>query len=154
MEFSNNPAYEPDDPTSSSPPSITPFMSNLRSYPVSVEDSYPIFGGTSSVEASPVISSSLPIAARQAPLESSAMPTFNVQLQLQVLQSVFPQLSREQLVTFLPQQSGKAPISSSSHLDLLSTSQRSSHPVYRENSRATLAQSPRESPRAQVPLQF
>jgi len=83
-------------------------------------------------------------------IEQTAVVTSSFRDQVSSLQSMFPHLSREEILNLIwPDQKGKTLLASSSRIETLRANQRNTYPVHEENIPSTPILSPRPTP---IPL--
>src|SRR5262249_20734765 len=115
MEY-NNPVYESESTPSFSPPTTTHFMTNPRNHLVTIEESLPVFGEPPSADH---CSSSTPPTTVKQGVDPIPTSISNFQDQIRLLQSMFPDKTREELIAFIwSTQLVKVPAASSSKPDV------------------------------------
>src|SRR5262249_36060076 len=105
MEYSN-PTFEPENAPASSPPTTSHFLTP-RNHLITVEEPQSGYGGTPAPESYPTASAPLPTAVQS----EQDHAKINLQDQLWVFQSMFPNQPKEHLMSMLRSlQTGKTPM--------------------------------------------
>src|SRR5262249_15467932 len=105
MEYSN-PTFEPQNASASSPPTTSHFLATPRNHMVTIEEPQSGYGGTPILESYPTSSISPPTTAQSEPDHAS----MNLQDQLRIFQSMFPNQPKGHLISVLRSlQTGNAP---------------------------------------------
>src|SRR5262249_50374278 len=142
MEYSN-PAFEPENAPAPLPPTTSNLFATPRGHLLTMEESQSGYGGTPTLESYPTSSMPSPTAAR--PEQDHA--NMNLQDQLRVFQSMFPNQSKEHLISLIRSlQTGKTPIYPEGQ-----SSRRDTYPAFGGDPQHTSTQSPRASP---SPLEY
>src|SRR5262249_1254980 len=106
MEYSN-PTFEPENAPASSPPTTSHFLTTPRNHLITVEEPQSGYGGTPTLESYPTASTPPPTAVQS----ESDHASMNLQDQLRIFQSMFPNQPKEHLMSLLISlQTGKTPI--------------------------------------------
>src|SRR5262249_44433895 len=106
MEYSN-PTFEPENAPASSPPTTSHFLATPHNHLVTMEEPQSGYEGTPTLESYPIPSIPLPPVVQP----ESDHANMNLQYQLQIFQSMFPNQPKEHLISLLRSlQTGKTPI--------------------------------------------
>jgi len=112
MDYSNNPMYEQDNTPVSPPRNPHRFATAHRDPNISIEELSSYYRDTSAMEAHPTPSTAPSTAIKQGVQQTTATVA-SFQNQIKLLQSMFPDKTKEEIFTFIwPTQTEKAPAAS------------------------------------------
>src|SRR5262249_43776665 len=124
MEFTNNPIYEHGNNPESSSPMATHFDTTPHNPQPSFEEPSSGYGEAPSMDVYRAPSTS-PSTVIKSGAPQSSLSITSFQDQIQLLETMFPNKTQEELVAFIwPSKKGNTPVPSASHADVAQTSHR------------------------------